>query len=58
MASLSEVILYSLNWTIFFELNFYTDEIGRRAKRIIHIAASIWENTINKHDEEESTISY
>ena len=31
-----------------FELNPNTDKVGRRTKRIIHIAASIWEKTLKK----------
>ena len=41
-----------------FELNPYTVKVGRRTKRIIHIAAGIREKTIRKRHEEKSTISY
>ena len=41
-----------------FELNPSTDKVGRRTKRIIHIAASIREKTFKKSHEEKSTISY
>ena len=41
-----------------FELNPYTDKVGRRKKHIIHTAASIREKTITKRHEEKGTISY
>ena len=41
-----------------FELNPYTDKVGRRTKHIIHTAASIREKTITKRHEEKGTISY
>ena len=41
-----------------FELNPYTDKVGRRTKHIIHNAASIRGKTITKRHEEKGTISY
>ena len=41
-----------------FELNPYTDKVGRRTKHIIHTAASIRGKTITKRHEEKGTISY
>ena len=43
---------------IIFELDPFTDKVGRWTKRIIHINASIREKTIKKHHEEKSSISY
>ena len=41
-----------------FELNVYTDKVGRRTKLIIHIAVNIREKTIKKRPEEKNRISY
>ena len=41
-----------------FELNPYTDKVGRRTKHIIDTAASIRGKTITKRHEEKGTISY
>ena len=63
MTSVSKVILYSLNWTIFLDLNVkeYLNSIstviklvdGQKKQRIIHIAASIREKTSMKCHEEK-----
>ena len=40
-----------------FELNPYTDKVGRRTKHIIHTAASIRGKTITKRHEEKSQLA-